>query len=422
MKSANKNTSTERSRSIPQLRFPEFKGEWEKKKLGEIAEINPSNKTLPDDFIYIDLESVVSGELLKENLINKNDAPSRAQRVLDNEDVLFQMVRPYQKNNFYFNRIGNYVASTGYAQIRTKQNSMFVFQYLHFQKFVDKVIERCTGTSYPAINSTDLSNILISLPSLPEQTHIAQFFTSIDQKISQLKQKKNLLEQYKKGVMQKIFKPSALGYIGLKDERIIEENEILQSSNPKNHNLDSLRFKDEDGEEFPEWEEKKLGEVGKFFAGGDLDKLDYSKVKDENHIYPIYANGTGEGIYGYATTFQYNSNCVTVSGRGNLGNANARIQKFNAIVRLIVIEPKEFMNPKFLEEIINNTKFAIESTGVPQLTVPQIISYKILIPCLAEQTKIANFLTAIDEKISHCSKQIQKTEQWKKGLLQKMFV
>jgi hypothetical protein len=72
------------------------------------------------------------------------------------------MVRPYQMNNLYFNKNGNYVASTGYAQIRTKQNSMYIYQYLHFQKFVDKVIERCTGTSYPAINSTDLSNIEIN--------------------------------------------------------------------------------------------------------------------------------------------------------------------------------------------------------------------------------------------------------------------
>jgi len=110
---------------------------------------------LPDKFIYIDLESVCNGELLKENEIEKVVAPSRAQRILKENDVLFQMVRPYQMNNLYFNKKGNYVASTGYAQIRTFQNSMYIFQYLHFQKFVDKVIERCTGTSYPSINSTD---------------------------------------------------------------------------------------------------------------------------------------------------------------------------------------------------------------------------------------------------------------------------
>ena len=126
--------------NIPKLRFPEFKDEWEMKKLGEIAEINPSNKNLPDSFIYIDLESVENGELKSENQISKIGAPSRAQRLLNENDVLFQMVRPYQMNNLYFNRKGNYVASTGYAQIRTLQDTKYLFQYLHFQKFVDKVI------------------------------------------------------------------------------------------------------------------------------------------------------------------------------------------------------------------------------------------------------------------------------------------
>ncbi|HQI44794.1 MAG TPA: restriction endonuclease subunit S, partial [Bacteroidales bacterium] len=73
--------------NIPKLRFPEFKGEWEKKKLGEVAEINPSNKSLPEKFIYIDLESVSKGELLKEIEIEKVDAPSRAQRILKKSDV-----------------------------------------------------------------------------------------------------------------------------------------------------------------------------------------------------------------------------------------------------------------------------------------------------------------------------------------------
>ncbi|MGZ5304137.1 MAG: restriction endonuclease subunit S, partial [Bacteroidia bacterium] len=84
----------EKKKNIPELRFPEFTDEWEIKKLGELALINPPNKNLPNEFIYIDLESVVNGELIKENKIYKSDAPSRAQRVLKQHDVLFQMVRP----------------------------------------------------------------------------------------------------------------------------------------------------------------------------------------------------------------------------------------------------------------------------------------------------------------------------------------
>jgi type I restriction enzyme S subunit len=105
-----------------------------------------------------------------------------------------------------------------------------------------------------------------------------------------------------------------------------------------------------------------------------------------------------------------------------LGYAKARTQKFNAIVRLIVIEPKKYISSKYLEEIINIINFAIESTGVPQLTVPQISSYAIFVPCLEEQTKIANFLSAIDRKIDLVSQQLEQAKAFKKGLLQQMFV
>ena len=149
---------------------------WEKKKLGNIAEINPRSERLPEAFIYIDLESVVQGRLTKEDRINKLDAPSRAQRLLRKKDILFQMVRPYQKNNYFFDRNEkDFVASTGYAQIRTSENPEFLFQFLHEEFFVKNVIEKCTGTGYPSINSSDLSNIIISVPSDKEQTPFTSF-------------------------------------------------------------------------------------------------------------------------------------------------------------------------------------------------------------------------------------------------------
>ncbi|MDE9590964.1 hypothetical protein KKJ23_25850, partial [Xenorhabdus bovienii] len=89
------------------------------------------SKKLPSEFIYIDLESVEKGRLLKEQLIYKDDAPSRAQRLLQLGDVLFQLVRPYQNNNYLFLHSGNYVASTGYAQLRAKNNPEFLYQLLH---------------------------------------------------------------------------------------------------------------------------------------------------------------------------------------------------------------------------------------------------------------------------------------------------
>src|SRR5690606_959214 len=110
---------------VPNLRFPGFEGGWEEKRLREICEINPKSEDLPQSFIYIDLESVENGRLMKEDVIFKDEAPSRAQRILLKNDILYQTVRPYQKNNLLFNKVGKYVASTGYAQLRTKQNSQF---------------------------------------------------------------------------------------------------------------------------------------------------------------------------------------------------------------------------------------------------------------------------------------------------------
>lgn len=190
-----------RFRQVDGSEFPE----WEVKKLGEVGEVNPSNTKLPERFIYIDLESVENGQLKKENTILRSEAPSRAQRVLEKNDVLFQMVRPYQMNNLYFNKEGDYVASTGYAQIRTTQNSKYLFHYLHFQNFVDRVIERCTGTSYPAINSTDLSNILIDIPCPEEQTRIADFLSSLDEKIQVAQVQIDKMETWKRGLLQKMF-------------------------------------------------------------------------------------------------------------------------------------------------------------------------------------------------------------------------
>jgi type I restriction enzyme S subunit len=379
----------EKQTNIPQLRFPEFTGEWEKKKLGEVAEINPSNKTLPQTFIYIDLESVANGELLKENEIIKDEAPSRAQRILKENDVLFQMVRPYQMNNLFFNKKGNYVASTGYAQIRTLQNSIYVFQYLDFQKFVDKVIERCTGTSYPAINSTDLSNIEISLPTLPEQTKIANFLIAVDEKIQALKKKQSLLEQYKKGVMQKLFSQE-------------------------------LRFTDENGNEFSEWEKKKLGEVAKKITTGKLD----ANAMVEDGEYRFYT--CAKDFY-RIDKYAFDTEALLVSGNGaNVGYIHYYKGKFNAYQRTYILDGfkdniiyiKYYLD-KFLYERINTEK---KEGNTPYIVLATLSEMEIQIPCIKEQTKIANFLSSIDEKINQTNAQITQMETWKKGLLQKMFI
>lgn len=147
--------------------------------------INPSIRKLPKEFYYIDLESVVDGVLVMQKAEKKSSAPSRAQRLLQKNDILFQMVRPYQQNNLFFDLDADlpYVASTGYAQIRTNQNPLYVYYALHTFGFVRQVNNRCTGSSYPAINSTELSKVTFKLPDLENQDKKARYLSSIDMMI-----------------------------------------------------------------------------------------------------------------------------------------------------------------------------------------------------------------------------------------------
>ncbi|MFV0212508.1 restriction endonuclease subunit S [Empedobacter falsenii] len=378
---------------IPKLRFPEFREDWKQNQLKSVVSINPKVKPLPEEFIYIDLESVEKGVLLFEKKISKNDAPSRATRTLEKDDILFQTVRPYQRNNYLFIKSeSNYVASTGYAQLRTQQIPKFIYQILSTDNFNNDVMNRCTGTSYPAINSTDLGDIKISYPTLQEQTKIADFLGAVDKQLNILNQKKEKLNLYKKGVMQQLFSQQ-------------------------------IRFKDDNGNDFPEWEEKTLGEVFKISAGGDVKKENVKPIADEIFKYPIYANSDkNNGLYGYTNDYKIEGETITVTGRGNLGIAVARFEKYYPIVRLLILKPKLNQNILFFKEIINSLNIISESTGVPQLTAPQLSKYKIEFPTLEEQTKIAEFLSAIDKQIETVENQITKTETYKKGLLQQMFV
>jgi len=195
--------------TTPRLRFPEFRdaGPWEVKRLGDVCEVNPASPDLPDDFIYIDLESVESGMLLRKNRVKRDNAPIRAQRLLNQGDILYQTVRPYQRNNLLFTIDDGeeYVASTGYAQLRAYESGRFLFQLLHTDAFVYQVLARCTGTNYPAINSSDLEIISVPFPSLCEQQKIADCLSSLDELIELQAKQLEALQTHKKGLMQQLF-------------------------------------------------------------------------------------------------------------------------------------------------------------------------------------------------------------------------
>ena len=210
--------------NVPHLRFPEFSGEWEMVSLQDIATINPKSDPLQNTFIYIDLEAVEKGELRKIQEIMREEAPSRAQRVIDNNDILFQCVRPYQKNN-YIHRILNtsnqqWVASTGYAQIRTTELPNYIYHLLNTDEFNRKVMVRCTGSSYPAINSEDLATIhLYYTPNKKEQLKISRLLDLLDKRIATQNKIIEKLQSLIKGIAQHCIKESTSGntYVKLGD-------------------------------------------------------------------------------------------------------------------------------------------------------------------------------------------------------------
>lgn len=203
------NLFPQENEKVPKYRFKEYRnsGDWIKKKLNEICEVNPSSKGLPEKFIYIDLESVEDGILKQKKHISISEAPSRAQRLLIKGDVIFQTVRPYQQNNYYFlpDDSFNYVASTGYAQLRAYESPSFLYQYIHNPNFLGKVLAKCTGSNYPAINSSDLSEITVLIPSkIQEQQKIASCLSALDEIIKAQLETIEQLKQHKKGLMQRL--------------------------------------------------------------------------------------------------------------------------------------------------------------------------------------------------------------------------
>ncbi len=397
------------SRNVPNLRFPGFAGEWRKERLGKACVINPSNDHLPNSFTYIDLESVVNGRLLKKTIISKREAPSRAQRILKREDILFQMVRPYQKNNYYFDLDGNYVASTGYAQIRTKHNPQFVFQYLHQQQFVDKVIKRCTGTSYPAINSTDLSNISISMPLLDEQEKVGSLLSRIDQRIDTQSQIINQLESLKKGLCKKIFSQE-------------------------------IRFKDENGNYFFKWNKTLLREIAhRITTKNDENNQNVLTISAQQGLISqndfFHKSVSSKNLKGY---YLLHKNEFAYNKSYSIGYPMGAIKRLKYYEKGIVstlyicFQLKKGIDISFIEQYFESgnhiaelQKIAQEGArnhGLLNIALEDFFSIKLKIPEHQEQSKIANFLSSIDKKIETEKQLLKQYEKQKKYLLQNLFI
>jgi len=233
------------------------------------------------------------------------------------------------------------------------------------------------------LGQKDFGQLKIQLPTLPEQEKIAAFLTSVDDRIDQLKRKKSLLQDYKKGVMQKLFSQE-------------------------------LRFKDDNGKPYPDWEEKKLGEVLTIGSGKDYKHLNEGDI-------PVYGSG---GLMTYVDQFLYEGESVCIGRKGTINKPQFMSGKFWTVDTLFYTHDFKGVIPRFILSIFQNIEWYRynEAGGVPSLSKKTIDSILVNFPSLPEQTKIANFLNSLDQKIEQIDTQVNQTQTFKKGLLQQMFV
>ena len=172
-----------------------------------------------------------------------------------------------------------------------------------------------------------------------------------------------------------------------------------------------------------EWRSIRIGDLFEVTAGGDVDPTRSSEVQSASHPYPIFANGLSqEGLYGFCNYTEHRPTCITVTARGTLGTAIYRDKPFAAIGRLLVLDPKVNMDSRYFTDFINyRVRFAVESTGVPQLTAPQVARYFLPVPPKFEQCAIATVLSDVDDLIGAIEALIAKKRAIKQAVMQQLL-
>ncbi|QNX11527.1 restriction endonuclease subunit S [Acinetobacter seifertii] len=289
--------------------------------------------------------------------------------------------------------------------IRTpNDNPIFVQSFLSSEKGQNHIQAKQVGGGREGLNFQAIRSIDFEIPSKEEQTKIASFLSAVDEKIAQLTQKHELLSEYKQGMMQKLFSQQ-------------------------------IRFKADDGSEFGEWENKTLGDITKLVSRrnkSDIDAEIYSVTNSQGFVkqneYFEDRRIAGEDTSSYKiikrNEFAYNPARINV---GSIALFNAA--EIGIISSLYVcFSVNENTKISFLEyflkldSTIKNYGLYGEGGVRIYLWYPLFSKIPFNIPCLEEQTKITNFLSAIDQKIEVVVQQIEQAKQWKKGLLQQMFV
>ena len=375
---------------VPALRFPEFEGEWNIKQVDKILSIGSGRDykhlstgkipvygtggymTSVDDFLY-EGESVCIGRK------GSIDKPIFLNEKFWTVDTLFYT----------------------HSFVKVKPSFVYaLFQNINWYKYNE-------ASGVPSLSKTTIGKIQISLPTLPEQQKIASFLTSVDEKIRLLTEKKALLEQYKKGVMQQLFSQQ-------------------------------LRFKDDNGKDFPDWEEKRLGEIAKYYDGTHQTPKYVSEGVPFYSVEHVTANQFEETKFISKDVFEKENKRVKLERGdilmtriGNIGKAKYIDWDVRAsfYVSLALIKQNPAFSSKYLSHYINSKPYQHElwkrtiHVAFPQkINLGEIGKCIVMLPSIKEQTKIADFLSSIDTKIEKVATQLEHTQQFKKGLLQQLFV
>ena len=372
--------------TTPQLRFPKFENEadWSTKKLGDFCKIRTGKLdanaassdgeyrfyTCAKDYLMIDTYAFDTEALL----ISGNGAGVGYVHYYKGKFNAYQ--RTYVLDGF-------------------KEGINFV-QFQLETKLRKRIKLESKAGNIPYIVMDTLAGMRLSLPTLPEQRKIAEFLTAVDGRIGQLIQKKALLEDYKKGVMQQLFTQA----IRFKDK---VNGEAREGALGCDH-----------GNDFPDWEEKKLGEVLTIGSGRDYKHLGEGDI-------PVYGSG---GVMTYVDAALYEGESVGIGRKGTIDKPQFLEGAFWTVDTLFYTHSFKKVLPRFIFAVFQtiNWKAHNEAGGVPSLSKRTIDQIPLSVPSMEEQTKIADFLSALDRKIESVATQITETQTFKRGLLQQMFV
>jgi len=399
--------------AAPKLRFEKYNEVWNSYKLIDIAKIYDGTHQTPNyveqGVPFYSVEHVTANDFSNTKFIAEEVYQSELKRVsLQKGDILMTRIGDIGTSRLIdWDVRASFYVSLALIKVTGKNNSVFINQYIKSRQFQKELHDRTIHVAFPKkINLGEIGLCKIQLPEIEEQTKIASFLSAIDEKISQLTQKHELLSQYKQGMMQKLFSQQ-------------------------------IRFKADDGSEFGEWEDGSLGDITAIQGGYAFKSNSFGKGATKvlrigdirNNIFLDCFDGVNSDEIPDARYLVSNDAIVmALSGAtfGKLGKVKIGSAYINQRVATFKVNEKttnEYVYQIMLSKDFFNYIQSIPSASAqPNISNQDVLNFEMLIPCLEEQTKIANFLSAIDQKINMVAQQIEQTKLWKKGLLQQMFV